>query len=474
MVIGLKRGTVRLAEHDPDWERIASDTIKQLRLIFGTVAKDIQHVGSTSIKGIKAKPIIDIAVAVEDFTEVENLTPALEAKGFVRRTWENDEQLLFACGNYAKPDGEQTHFIHVVKENSVAWRDYLNFRDYLIATPSVARDYEALKIRLASENPNDKGREKYLAGKHDFIKQTLRDALAWRYLGNAGFNRIELLNKGWSSDKKYMVETTDGKKCLIRIADIMEYDRKKFEFEMMQEVAALGIPMSQPIDFGTCGRASKVYQLLSWVDGVDAETALPLLTETEQYGLGVKTGEYLRKIHSIPAPKTQEDWQARFDRKTSYKIQKYRECGLRFQGDEKIIDYIERNRNLLSNRPQFYQHGDYHVGNMIISGNDTISIIDWNRTDFGDPWEEFNRIVWSATVSPYFATGQLRGYFDGDPPIEFFKLLAFYIASNTLSSIYWAIPFGQGEIDTMIKQTQDVMRWFDNMRNPLPTWYIID
>ena len=65
MAIGLKRGTVRLAEHDPEWEQLARETIGRLRCVLGSVAKDIQHVGSTSIPGIKAKPIIDIAVAVQ-------------------------------------------------------------------------------------------------------------------------------------------------------------------------------------------------------------------------------------------------------------------------------------------------------------------------------------------------------------------------------------------------------------------------
>lgn len=286
------------------------------------------------------------------------------------------------------------------------------------------------------------------------------------------FIKIEPLNKGWSSDKKYYIEASDGRRLLLRIADIAEYDCKKTEFEMIQKISALGIPMSQPVDFGVCDGGKKVYQLLSWIDGEDAEASLPMLTETEQYALGLKSGEILRKIHSIPAPETQEEWESRFNRKTSYKIQKYRECGLRFKGDEKVIGYIEQNRSLLTNRPQCYQHGDYHVGNMIVSGNYEISTIDWNRPDYGDPWEEFNRIVWSAMASPYFATGQLRGYFGGDPPMEFFKLLAFYIASNTLSSIYWAIPFGQKDIDTMMKRTQDVLRWFDNMQNPVPTWYL--
>ncbi len=288
------------------------------------------------------------------------------------------------------------------------------------------------------------------------------------------FTKIEPVNKGWSSDKKYYIENTDGEHLLLRVADISEYDNKKIEFDMMKNVAALGIPMSQPIDFGICDDGKSVYSLLTWCDGKDAEEMLPLLTETQQYVLGLKAGEILRKMHSIPAPESLENWVVRFNRKTDFKIQKYNECGLRFDGDEKIKEYIEHNRELLENRPQCYQHGDYHVGNMILSPKNELSIIDFNRPDYGDPWEEFNRIVWSATISPHFATGQINGYFDGQPPIEFFKLLAFYIGSNTLSSIYWAIPFGQGEIDTMMKQSQDVLSWYDNMQNPIPTWYLKD
>lgn len=478
MILGLKRGTVVLADHDPKWEKLAAQAIERLWNTFGSTAKDIQHVGSTAIKHIKAKPIIDIAIAVDDFAEVEALTLTLENAGFLRRHWETGEQMLFAVGDYSKPDGIVTHFIHVVNKDSTDWINYINFRNYLNADIVVAKAYEDLKIKLAKENPGDKGREKYLAGKYEFIKQTLPDALTWSYVHDIprfdSFEKIELVNKGWSNDKKYYIETIDGKRLLLRVTDIAEYDRKKIEFEMMQRVMALGVPMSQPVAFGTCADGKSVYSLLTWCDGKEAEEILPSLTETEQYVLGLKSGEILKKMHSIPAPETQEVWAVRFNRKTDYKIQKYRECGLRFDGDDQIIDYIGKNRKLLENRPQCYQHGDYHVGNMILSPENELSIIDFNRPDFGDPWEEFNRIVWSAAVSPHFATGQLNGYFGGQPPLDFFRLLAFYIASNTLSSIYWAIPFGQSDLDTMMRQSQDVLRWFDNMQNPIPTWYLKD
>jgi len=288
------------------------------------------------------------------------------------------------------------------------------------------------------------------------------------------FAKIEPLNKGWSSDKKYYVETTDGRRLLLRVADIAEYERKRTEFDMLKRVAELDVPASRPVDFGVCDGGKSVYQLLTWIDGEDAETVLPTLSEAEQYALGVKAGEILQKIHSIPAPENIEDWAARFNRKTDTKIKKYKECGLRFDGDETIIAYLQANRRLLENRPQCYQHGDYHVGNMLIADVKALSIIDWNRDDYGDPWEEFNRIVWCAQASPHFATGQLRGYCGGEPPIEFWQLLAYYIGSNTLSSIYWAIPFGQSEIDTSMNQTKDIMQWYDNFNRIVPTWYLPD
>jgi len=285
------------------------------------------------------------------------------------------------------------------------------------------------------------------------------------------FSKVEPITKGWSEDKKYCVTKADGTKFLLRISPVEQYEERKYLFEILERVAELGIPMCKPIEFSTC--EDGVYILESWIDGEDAEEAIPMLPETEQYVLGLKFGEILRKIHSIPAPDTQEEWATRFNRKTNIKIQKYHECGLRFEGDDRVIEYIENNHHLLENRSQSFQHGDYHIGNIMLEKGE-LRIIDFDRFDFGDPWEEFNRIVWCAAVSPHFASGQLRGYFGGEPPIEFFRLLAFYIASNTLSSIYWAIPFGQGEIDTMMKQSQDVLAWYDNMQNPVPTWYIKD
>lgn len=275
--------------------------------------------------------------------------------------------------------------------------------------------------------------------------------------------------KGWSCDRKYCVETADGAKYLLRVTPTEKSASRTDMFGMMQRVVALGVPMCQPIEFGNCDEG--VYSIQSWIDGNDVEEIVLTLSHTEQYAYGLAAGKILKQIHSIPAPPTQEDWKIRFNRKIDRKIKMYNDCTTKYENGQAFIDCIDENRHLLNDRPQCYQHGDYHIGNMMIDYDGKLQIIDFDRYDFGDPWEEFNRIVWCAQKSPLFASGMVNGYFDGDVPIEFWHLLALYIAINTLSSIPWAIPFGQTEIDTMQKQAKEVLRWYDNMQNSVPTWY---
>ena len=184
-MIGLKRGTVQLCEHEKEWEIEAQNTIARLKEILGDVVKDIQHVGSTSILTIKAQPIIDIAVAVGKFDDIVAYEKELKDAGFYYRPKSDlGAQLLFASGSLYEGTGDlQTHFIHVVLTGSMDWINYINFRDYLNKTPSVAKEYEDLKVSLTQQAPIDSGREKYLKGKHDFIVYTLRKALVKSYIG---------------------------------------------------------------------------------------------------------------------------------------------------------------------------------------------------------------------------------------------------------------------------------------------------
>ena len=278
------------------------------------------------------------------------------------------------------------------------------------------------------------------------------------------------IDKGWSGDQKYCAVTADGEKYLLRISPIDRLDRKHREYEKMRGVAQLGIPMCLPVEFGICDEGA--YSIQSWIDGEDAEEAIMAMDAAIQYRYGLDAGRILAKIHTIPAPVDSPNWEVRFNAKIDRKIAMYESCELKYEsGGNAFLQYIAENRHLLKDRPQSYQHGDYHIGNMMIDRNGVLTIIDFDRDDYGDPWEEFNRIVWCAQAAPAFASGMVDGYFNGDIPMEFWELLALYICSNTLSSLPWAIPFGDKEIQVMRQQAAQVLQWYDGMQQVVPAWY---
>ena len=162
----MKRGTVYLEPHHPEWERAAEETISTLKNILGSITADIQHIGSTSIKVISAKPIIDIAVAVNDYELILSKRDVLEKADIVFRFDERPEQLLFVMGDFEKDT--RSHHIHVVLYGSDEWNNYINFRDYLNFNIKAAREYETVKLRLAEQYSDD--RIAYTDGKQGQIR----------------------------------------------------------------------------------------------------------------------------------------------------------------------------------------------------------------------------------------------------------------------------------------------------------------
>lgn len=175
-MIGLKRGTVQLMIHQAEWITEAENTIKELKCLFGDTAIDVQHIGSTAIPSIHAKPIIDIVVGVRKPDDVRPYMEALEEKGFIFHGEDVPGQLLFVKGSLEKDF--RTHHIHVVKWDGNEWNNYINFRDYLNAFPEKARIYDNCKQRLAVRFPAD--RKSYTEGKKDLVNAFLEEARLWR------------------------------------------------------------------------------------------------------------------------------------------------------------------------------------------------------------------------------------------------------------------------------------------------------
>lgn len=185
MGIGLKRGTVVVEPHKSEWESTARQTIELLKSIFLDVAVDVQHVGSTAIRGICAKPIIDIVVGVSDLNKMLALNDVLEQNGILFRGQDHPGQYLYICGK----DDWITHHIHTTTYGSEAWHNYVNMRDYLISHPDEAQAYSKLKESLAVQYAGE--RKTYTAMKGDFINNILTKAREWRKRGN----QMQLCNR---------------------------------------------------------------------------------------------------------------------------------------------------------------------------------------------------------------------------------------------------------------------------------------
>ena len=164
-ILGLKRGIVQLEPHDKQWDEAAIQTIKILKSILGDDAIDIQHIGSTAIPAIKAKPIIDIVVGVTDFDKVMLHNEQLRQVGIFYRGSDVERQLLYVMGDME--NDTRTHHIHIVKWNETEWKNYIHFRDYLNDNENMALQYQKVKEELESKYADD--RVAYTNGKQDMI-----------------------------------------------------------------------------------------------------------------------------------------------------------------------------------------------------------------------------------------------------------------------------------------------------------------
>jgi GrpB-like predicted nucleotidyltransferase (UPF0157 family) len=162
---------VSLAPYDPAWPRMFEEEKRHLlECLPKDLIRRIEHFGSTAIPGLAAKPIVDVLVEVSSLEETRaSVAPLLEAEGydyFWRPTRGDDGPPFYAWFIKRNADGIRTHHVHMVERDFEHW-DRLLFRDYLIEHPETARDYEALKMTLARDFPND--REAYTEGKTEFV-----------------------------------------------------------------------------------------------------------------------------------------------------------------------------------------------------------------------------------------------------------------------------------------------------------------
>ncbi|WP_312912566.1 GrpB family protein [Natronosalvus caseinilyticus] len=183
--LGLERGTVALASHHPEWLDAAATELERLEAAFERDGDDgrvlgYEHVGSTAVPGLAAKPILDLLVLVADLEAVISLQPALERLQYERRpNGDVPDRVFFAKG----PETDRTHYLSVAPWGSDCHREQVVFRDFLQANPSAAEAYETLKRRLAEGHSDE--RAAYTDRKEPFVEDILERA------ASAGFGLEE-------------------------------------------------------------------------------------------------------------------------------------------------------------------------------------------------------------------------------------------------------------------------------------------
>lgn len=167
MPSGLAANEVRIEEYNPTWVAAYDMEERALKAIFGKAAIDIQHIGSTSVRGLSAKPVIDVLVGLCSLHDALHYRLRLTTFGYM-----HIENVVAGHHVFAKGD-PRTHLLHTVSHGEVEWAGLIRFRDILRSNQRIAAMYESNKVMLAQKYEND--RRGYRLAKSPLIEQILRD-----------------------------------------------------------------------------------------------------------------------------------------------------------------------------------------------------------------------------------------------------------------------------------------------------------
>ena len=171
---------IEVIDYDPQWIADFEIEAATLARIFGNRLLDIQHIGSTAVPNLAAKPIIDILIVLDDTDDIDTFNPFMEALGYRVRGECLDATIPGTPGRFyfsKETNGVRSHHVHICAKGHADILDKLSFRDYLRAHESVALAYADLKRRLAVDHRFDS--IGYMRGKDDFVKSVLADARRW-------------------------------------------------------------------------------------------------------------------------------------------------------------------------------------------------------------------------------------------------------------------------------------------------------
>lgn len=168
MSFGLKLKEVRLEKYSSSYKKLFFKEKEELETLLGNSILGVEHIGSTAIPGILAKPCIDVQIGVGLMRNGKKLIPILENHGYEwkRNFGRLDQHILLVKGGDVR-----THYIHIVKYKGKIWKDRIFFRDYLNSHQNILKRYERLKINSVKKHPTS--RTGYTDEKTEFVRKIM-------------------------------------------------------------------------------------------------------------------------------------------------------------------------------------------------------------------------------------------------------------------------------------------------------------
>ncbi len=283
---------------------------------------------------------------------------------------------------------------------------------------------------------------------------------------------ISQVEKGFSFEEKWKIKNRIGEDLFIKIYDFDRTTHAKLLNSYLEHFYETGSIVPKPVHLVEIPEEGVTIHAVESVDGIDGEEYLHTISKEQQYQLGIQAGNELLKIHSLASHDQRQSWKDMRLTKYNRYIDLLMESSISFPEIDFILNFVEENKHLLSNRPITFLHDDFHPSNLLFKDAQLKAVIDFDRFEWGDPYHDFHKVaLFTKDISIPFAIGQIDGYFSNNPPDDFWTLYALYAAMIIPSDIIWSYKTTPHLVDSMWKRVRTILEDHKNFNQTVPIWY---
>jgi aminoglycoside phosphotransferase (APT) family kinase protein len=281
------------------------------------------------------------------------------------------------------------------------------------------------------------------------------------------FDGAVLLDRGYSTDKKFRI----GTERLLRVSPIELRSQRILEFEAVGALHEIGLMCSKAISFGE--HRSLCYGLYSYIHGETLSDVLPALESPRE--VGQAAGRQLNIIHRFEKATELVNERSVREQKFEHVTARLTELCLDFEGSELVNRYVRSHLHLIEQRPSCFRHGDFHPGNLIVLDGALNGVIDFNRCDHGDPYDDFYKLAFfGAPVSSEFTCGLIEAYFDGSPSDDFWQIYNLYVGATLAADLGWTKTLFPEGLLSSLARIKHIIETHDFDKGGPPSWWTLN